>query len=131
MDVKDGDSQVSVGYDDIDSEHRVQIGLMDALEQAVREGRKGARIDELLERLLDYSRVHFLSEQLLMRLHAYPDYEAHLQEHDRMIQALGQLRGLMVGGGVEATLPVIEALREDLLNHIRSQDRQLGNYLLQ
>ena len=115
MDVKDGDSQVSVGDDDIDSEHRVQIGLMDALEQAVREGRKGARIDELLERLLDYSRVHFLSEQLLMRLHAYPDYENHVEDHDRMVVTIEELRQAHENGSKQFDLEARESLRSRLI----------------
>lgn len=130
MDVKDGDSQVSVGYDDIDSEHRVQIGLMDALEQAVRERRQGARVDELLERLLDYSRVHFLSEQLLMRHHAYSGYDDHVQDHDRMVSALEELRRAYDERGTAYSLEIMQRLRADLIAHIRGRDNELGRYLL-
>ena len=129
MDVTDGDSQVSVGYDDIDSEHQVQIGLMDALEQALREGRKGARIDELLERLLDYSRVHFLSEQLLMRHHAYSGYDDHVQDHDRMVSVLEELRRAYDERGTAYSLEIMQRLRADLIAHIRGRDNELGRYL--
>jgi hemerythrin len=129
VDVRDGDNPISVGYDDIDSEHQVQIGLMDALEQAVREGRKGERIDELLERLLDYSRVHFLSEQLLMRHRAYPGYEDHVQDHDRMVSSLEELRQAYKEGRAENGLEIMRTLRADLIAHIRGRDNELGRYL--
>jgi hemerythrin len=129
VDARDGESQVSVGYDDIDSEHQVQIGLMDALEQAVREGRVGERIDELLERLLDYSRVHFLSEQLLMRHRAYPGYEDHVQDHDRMVASLEELRQAYGEGRTDYGLEIMRTLRADLIAHIRGRDHGLGRYL--
>jgi len=129
MDVKNGDSQVSVGYDDIDSEHRVQIRLVNALELAVRKGRHGDRIDELVERLPDYSRVHFLSEQLLMRHHAYCGYDDHVQDHDRMVSALEDLRKAHGEGQTAWGLEIMQTLRADPITHIRGRDNELGRYL--
>jgi hemerythrin len=127
--LRDTNVGLEVGFEAIDREHIVQVELLDTLHEAIRAGRGATEVAELLERLVDYSQVHFLSEQLLMRLHAYPDYEPHLQEHDRMIQSLGRLRSRIVEAGVESTLPLLDTLREDLLAHIRRQDRQLGSYL--
>jgi len=129
MDVRDGDRQVSVGHDDIDAEHRVQIGLIDALEKAVRGGRSGREVDELLEQVLDYSRVHFLSEQLLMRHHAYSGYEDHVQDHDRMVSALEELRAAHEEGKTAYGLDIIRRVRADLIAHIQGRDNELGRYL--
>jgi hemerythrin len=102
---------------------------MDTLHRAVRAKQDDDEICELLERLLEYSRVHFLSEQILMRLHAYPDYEAHVIEHDRMLGAMEELRAGWRESRVDAPLEVIEALRHDLSGHISRHDDELGKHL--
>jgi hemerythrin len=129
VDAKSGEGRVSVGHADIDAEHQVQLGLMDALEEAVQGGRTGPEVDELLERLLDYSRVHFLSEQLLMRHHAYEGYEDHVQDHDRMVAALEELRAAHDQGRTAYGLEVIRTVRADLMGHIRGRDHELGRFL--
>ena len=78
----------------MEAEHRVQLELLQGLQEALAGGgedrtESAARLKQLLE----YSEAHFLSEQLLMRLHAYPAYEEHVQEHDRLIGTLRTLRG--------------------------------------
>lgn len=129
MPFRDGDAHQDAGHGAIDREHQVQLGLMDTLHRSVRAKQDDAEICELLERLLEYSRVHFLSEQILMRLHAYPDYEAHVIEHDRMIGAMEELRAGWLENRIDAPLEVIEALRHDLSSHISRHDHALGKHL--
>jgi hemerythrin len=129
MQFRDGDAHQDAGHEAIDREHQVQLGLMDTLHRAVRAKQDDAETGELLDRLLEYSRVHFLSEQILMRLHAYPDYEAHVIEHDRMIGAMEELRAGWQESRLDAPLEVIEALRHDLSGHIRRHDHELGKHL--
>ena len=119
----------TVGFEVIDGEHRIQVGLIDAMHDAVRQGRDRSEIDEILERLLDYSKVHFLSEQLLMRLHAYPDHEDHVQDHERMVEAMAELRRAHGEGRYELTLERMDALRRTLVAHIRTRDGLLGRHL--
>ena len=103
----------------VDAEHQVQMRLLMALQAAVRESKPEAESTEIRYQLTDYCRAHFLSEELLMRLYAYPDYDDHVNEHERMLDALDEL--------TEA--PVIEALAALLLRHIGDRDAKLHNYL--
>ena len=102
----------------VDTEHQVQIRLLTELRRAVASGEDAT---ELRERLADYCRAHFLSEELLMRLHAYPDYEDHVADHEQMLDAIGDLD--------EPT--TIEALSAFLLRHIGERDARLHGYLQQ
>jgi len=115
--------------DTVDREHRVQIGLLDALTAAVKKGRPEPEIREIHRGLLDYSRVHFLSEQLLMRLHAYPDHDRHLADHEEMISALEAFGEALDGDGIETSLPEMDRLRAFLLGHIEGRDRELADHL--
>lgn len=100
----------------IDTEHQVQVRLLAELRQWVVNGKDA---DALRESLADYCRAHFLSEELLMRLHAYPDYDDHVADHEQMLDAISGLRD-----------PVsIDALSAFLLRHIGERDARLHGYL--
>jgi len=118
-----------VGVESLDSEHKVQVELVNALQQAVEQGQRGALVDEILDQLIAYTNAHFMSEQLLMRLYAYPFYESHIQEHDRLIEQVQSLQERYRAGDMTMTLQTGSVLREWLLDHIKGLDYGLGNYL--
>ena len=114
------------GRGEMEAEHQVQVSLVYALRQAVSAGQEeNAR--EILERLTAYSKMHFASEQLLMRLYQYDDYAGHVAEHEQMIEALESLDGEK--DGQEGFGRWIDALDASIVRHIRGADRALGRYL--
>lgn len=125
----DIEGDLAIGYEEMDGEHRVQVGLLRALREAVLQDRPAADAEEILDTLLDYSKVHFSSEQLLMRLHAYPAYQAHLAEHDDAVEKVEHLREAVRAGETELTIEALDTLTHWLVDHIRRTDRALGSYV--
>lgn len=123
------EKNIGVGFDQIDGEHRVQVGLLSALRDAVAEGRAETEVNEILEQLIDYTKVHFMSEELLMRLYEYPRYEAHVAEHDRMVEQIEQAQERYQSGDAATTTETLDATLAGLVGHIGSSDRTLGGYL--
>ncbi len=121
--------KLGVGVESLDAEHKVQVGLMIALQQALEQGREQAMMDEILDQLVAYTNAHFMSEQLLMRLYAYPYYESHTEEHDRLIEQVQALQERYRAGDLQMTLQTSAVLKEWLLNHIEGLDHGLGDYL--
>ena len=115
--------------DSIDAEHRVQIGMIDALLSADEKKLDAAAVDEILVRLLEYTRLHFLSEELLMRLHAYDHHDEHVFEHRRMLDHLEEIRGAYQGGQVDGAGMSVQRLRARLLGHIHSHDAELTHFI--
>jgi hemerythrin len=113
----------------VEAEHRVQLDLVRALRESLArgDGERSASAD-LLRQLLDYSEAHFLSEQLLMRLYAYPAYEEHVQEHDRLVKTLRDISSDWEQGG-EAAGNLLGRVEEWLLTHMRTTDGALEAYL--
>lgn len=116
----------SVGIDSIDSEHRVHLGLLEAMKSALVEQSESSIAEEILNQLVTYTNAHFMSEQLLMRLHAHPHYDAHLADHDRLIESLDQLGARLKEGDQKQMLEEIRTLKDSLFKHINSWDRGLG-----
>ncbi len=123
------EQDIGVGFDQIDGEHRVQVGLLSALRDAVTEGRAETEVYEILEQLIDYTKVHFMSEELLMRLYQYPHYEAHVAEHGRMVEQIEQARQRYQCGDAATTTETLDAALAGLTGHIGRSDRTLGGYL--
>lgn len=112
----------------MDSEHALQIDLVEALGRLVAEG-KSEVADEILEKLLDLTQVHFLAEELMMRMEGYPGYEAHLAEHGELIAELRKLRAARSQPDHPMTREAVDGLRSWLAGHIRTQDRAFAAFL--
>jgi len=122
-------ADTDTGNQEMDGEHRVQIGLMTAFRDAVSGGRGHAEADEILDQLLDYSKMHFMSEQLLMRLYEYDDYQAHKADHDRMLQEMEAMRERYRSGDGPFDRETVDRLINGLTAHIGRTDEPLGRYL--
>ncbi|MGB5062633.1 MAG: hemerythrin family protein [Candidatus Competibacter sp.] len=105
-----------------DAEHHVQLGLAQTLCEAAGTGVDAALTREILDQLVAYSDAHFLSEQLLMRLCSYPDYDDHMSDHDRLMMKLEAAK--QYDGGEQALAPAeAKAILALLAQHISTKDR--------
>jgi hemerythrin len=123
------DRDLRLDVPSIDAEHALQIELVEALGRAVAEGKSAEVANEILEKLLDYTRVHFLAEELMMRMASYPSYETHVAEHAELLLELQKLRAAHERNDNPATHDTVEGLRSWLLGHVRTQDRAFATFL--
>jgi len=117
-----------LGVPEIDVEHVLQAQILDALKEALVAGDRGPAKD-LIRDLQDVTEAHFVAEQLLMRLHAYPGFQAHRIEHESLIKDLHTLEEAMVPGGDAAES--IRSLEFWLLHHIHTSDKAFGAFMLE
>lgn len=122
-------AQLDLGLATVGVEHVLQVGLLDAFRRALDEPVARQAGAAALDQLREYTQVHFLSEQLLMRLHGYPGYEAHVREHERLLHELHALERRFRAGELPASLATAELLRDWLEQHMREMDRALTDYL--
>jgi hemerythrin-like metal-binding protein len=129
MDATEGSKGLSYGIASMDREHAGQLSLFNDLKAAVRSGADDKLVYALLNELLEHTNLHFLSEELAMRLHAYEAYESHFLEHKRLLVEVQNLkRSLEAGTGTDKP-SLIEALRSWLVVHIQTADKALAEYL--
>lgn len=113
----------------IRGEHEVQVQLLDAVQALALRGVGGEALREVFTRLEDYTRVHFLSEELLMRLYAYPAYPAHRQRHGQLLEQMAELGRSIEGGEGEHILDLAGTLRGWVVGHIAAEDAAFERYL--
>ena len=129
MTERSGTDTFSIGTEDMQAEHRSQFAMVNTLCDALRQGRDHSEIVDILEQVIDYTHVHFMAEQLLMRLHEYPQSQDHCREHARVLEQLQALREDVQAGTVTNALDVIETIRNGLRAHIEGSDLALSNFL--
>jgi hemerythrin-like metal-binding protein len=123
----DGDLRLDVPS--IDFEHALQIELIEALGRLVAEGKSREGAEEIVEKLVDLTQVHFLAEELMMRMEGYPGYEAHLAEHGELLAELLKLRAAHGQSESPMAQNAVDGLRSWLSGHIRTQDRAFAAFL--
>ena len=129
MDAMEETTELSVGVASMDQEHRVQLSLLNDLKAAVRSGADDRLVYALLHELVEQTNLHFLSEQLAMKLHAYTASESHFQEHERLLVEVQNLKHSLATGTAANKHSLIEALRSWLVIHIQTSDKALAEYL--
>ena len=115
--------------DRTDGEHQIQLEMLSALCRAVRANTPAAELGEILQQLVAYSEAHFMSEELLMRLKSYDDYEDHVEDH---LQMLDTLRGIAASHAAGDTALVAGRAAESLDfigRHIATRDRRFADHV--
>ena len=122
---------VKIGEKTIDAEHDLQMQLLESLCESLERGGDFSPTKYILEQFIEFSDMHFLSEQLVMRLHNYPGYEAHLEQHTHLMKKVRDNRENILHGEKAPSLQLIQELHDWLLNHIATDDVAFGEFLKQ
>lgn len=113
----------------MDGEHRVQFGLIRALQQSVEDRQDARTIEGLLQQLIDYSEAHFLSEELLMRLASYDDYEEHAENHLQLLDSLKNvLQQFQTTQRHELIEQVAKSTMAFMVRHIQTRDLRFSKW---
>jgi len=117
-------------HDETEAEHRVQVELLQALCDAVEKNSPPSVISDIFQQLVDYSKAHFLSEELLMRQMSYDDYEDHVSDHMRMLDALDEIAAAQASGKSVLVSDKAESILKFIKQHIASRDQRFADFLL-
>ncbi len=112
-----------------DREHEVQLSLLQALCQAVREQKDATSIAQMLEQLTAYCEAHFVSEELLMRQKSYDDFEDHVDDHNHMLDVLREISTEHAAGMSSVLVGKAEDALAFIGNHISTRDKRFADFL--
>lgn len=118
-----------LGEDALDLEHQGQIDLLLAVETELRGAADKAQLRTLLDRLIEFTNIHFMSEQVLMREQAYLGLSAHEAEHDQLMDQMRDFQKRIEPGERTLTAADLSTLRGWVLQHIRTKDTAFAQYL--
>lgn len=117
----------TVSNAETDREHEVQLGLLWALCSAAGESGDAAVVGEILDHLIAYSEAHFMSEELLMRLKSYDDYEDHVDDHVFMLDTLRSIAARHAAGDSALLAGEAAEALAFIGQHIATRDRRFSD----
>jgi hemerythrin len=123
------DDSLGVGVECVDRQHRQLIGYINALHDAMAAGEARARLSEVFEALIDYTREHFAFEEELMQVNGYPRWQEHGLEHVKLTETVLRMRADFQAGH-DLTLDVTRFLVAWLTGHIMGSDRQYAPFIV-
>lgn len=123
-------SALSVGDEEIDSQHRELFRRAARLVEGVQKG-EPEELGTLVDYLHEYAVVHFGAEESRMREASFPGYVRHKAEHDRFISDLLAIAREhdRAGPGAFMAMKVAHWLVSWLKEHVSGTDAELGRFL--
>jgi hemerythrin len=110
----------------MDDQHGILMDTMNELRLALVGGCGREKASELLDRLIEFTRMHFWSEEQLMEQAGFPGLEEHRAEHHRILAEMLQAAHRLQYGEALQTRQLLCCLREQYAGHIEELDRQYG-----
>jgi hemerythrin len=122
-------NEYAVGIGSIDAQHQGLFAIGRELYAAMSAGQGKSVLARLLDRLVQYSTVHFAHEERLMQLHHYPDFARHKAEHDALVKQVVAFQTEFNGGRATMAVQVLHFLKDWLEKHIQETDFAYVPYL--
>lgn len=122
--------EYKIGIKIIDTQHGRLFNLIDHLQQVRNHSDgSGGMVQKALAELEDYLRVHFATEEEIMRIHNYPHYEEHKLIHKEFWDNVCALRRDCESGNLVLLSSMVMILIQWVKSHIKDTDKELGTFL--
>ena len=122
-------NEFNLGHAEIDSQHKKLFQIADQLHAAMLAGQGREMLDKILSNLVDYTKLHFSTEEGLMQKHRYPEYLQHKAEHEKLTQQVVAFHQDFVAARKTVTIDLMRFLSNWLTHHIAGTDRKIAVFL--
>jgi hemerythrin len=121
---------LSTGVKEIDDQHKTLVDMLNELNEAVHGGwGKDAR-KMVIDKLFEYTAIHFATEESLMRVSKYPRADAHKKQHDDLVDMVKDYLKQYEQNPNASSYDLIFFLKRWLTDHIMRDDKLFGGYLV-
>jgi hemerythrin len=123
------DPSLSVKVERCDKDHQRLFDLINALHDAMREGKGRIIMAKIVAELTDYARTHFRTEEALMEQARYPGLPGHRTEHLRFVARVADFQKDLDAGTGGNSVALLDFLKEWLVKHIKKLDQSYSAHL--
>ena len=119
---------LSVQVGEIDGQHQKLIGMINDLNEAMKQGKGKTVVGEVIDGLINYTDTHFKTEERYFDRFGYPQTEAHKKEHANFVEKVLDFRTGMESGKLGLSIEVMNFLSSWLTHHITVVDKQYTQF---
>ena len=123
------DQSYSVSVRKLDEQHQKLFALLNALHDAMRQGKGQTVVQDTLRELATYTVTHFRAEEELMRMTNYPELAIHQAEHQRFVAKVKQLAEDLQASRLVSTIDLVDFIKDWLAHHIQHTDRSYSAHM--
>lgn len=118
------DKSLSVGISEIDEQHVKLIAIINSLHDAMKAGKTKEILGDLLQSLIDYTKMHFAYEEKYFDLYRYENSAKHKAEHKKLTEQVLDFQKKFNSGAIALSVELMNFLSDWLKNHIKGTDQQ-------
>lgn len=122
--------EYETGIAGIDAQHRQLVGVINALAEAMKEGKAKEELAKIINEMTKYAIKHFSLEERYFREHGYPEAEAHLIEHHAFEDRVQDFTVGFREGRLAMSLEIMTFLGDWLVKHINGSDKAYVPHLI-
>jgi hemerythrin len=123
------DPSYSVSVRKLDEQHQKLFALLNALHEAMRQGKGQAMVQDILRELATYTVTHFRAEEELMRKTNFPGFAAHQAEHQKFVARVTQFTEDLKAGRNASPITILGFIKDWLAAHILRTDRSYAAHM--
>ena len=115
--------EFETGIANIDEQHKKLVAMINELYEAFVDKEHKERVDEIVDKMTEYTVYHFSTEEDYFRKIAFPDLIAHKKMHQEFVEKVAVFKENIVQSKTTLTFKVLSFLQDWLLNHIQYADK--------
>jgi len=120
--------EYSLGLDKVDRQHQHMFEIINKIIDCPNQPKCVELAGETLKEMIDYARVHFADEEMLMQKYGYPEIESHKKQHDYFINTTAELAVNFMDNQNTTGDEIAEFLALWLTNHILKSDMKYRDF---
>jgi hemerythrin len=121
--------ELSVGIKEIDYQHKQFIGLINELENGLKERSDKDKLNKTIQKMIDYARKHFTTEENYFEKYNYPFAQEHSIQHIKLLDKVNYFREELFYERINYK-EVLEFLKEWLETHLKKHDFKYRDYFV-
>jgi hemerythrin len=129
MALLDWSLSLSVDVPEMDAQHKKLFGLLNDLNEAMKQGRTRDEMVRVFDELVRYTQTHFASEERFLASIGYPDLAQHKKEHAELMGQVAAFKADYDAGKAMISIKLLGFLRDWVRNHIQKTDKEYGAWV--
>jgi hemerythrin len=122
------DNSFSVNVAEIDKQHQGLIGMINDLNEAMRQGKSKEVLGKIIEGLVNYAVKHFETEEKYFDQFGYINSFSHKKEHADFTKKVAEFKSGFDSGKIMLSIEVMDFLSSWLQKHIKGTDMKYGPF---
>jgi hemerythrin len=114
---------LQIGVESLDTQHKVMISDIGSIHDSITERTDLLLMNDLFDKLITSSTLHFLEENKLMLLHNYPAFNDHVKQHEIFIDMINNCRYSYNPKAISKIQNELLKLYDWLVKHILDYDK--------